>query len=125
MNTLLKHCKVKEGEVQKDILSWLLYQGIFAWRNNTVGVFDPIKKTFRKPASATKGIADIIGIMPDGRFLAIEVKRPKTELQTAGKPSIEQEHFIKTINDAGGLAFFAYSVDDVIREISESEYVIE
>jgi hypothetical protein len=47
-----------------------------------------------------------------GRFLAIEVKRP------GGKATPEQQQFIDTINQAGGLAFVARSVEEVEKYIS-------
>jgi hypothetical protein len=46
-----------------------------------------------------------------GRFLAIEVKRP------GGKPTPEQLQFIDTINQAGGLAFVAHSIEEVEKSI--------
>jgi hypothetical protein len=46
-----------------------------------------------------------------GRFLAIEVKRP------GNKASPEQQQFIDTINEAGGLAFVARSVEEVERAL--------
>jgi hypothetical protein len=42
-----------------------------------------------------------------GRFLAIEVKRP------GGKPTPEQQQFMDMINQAGGLAFVAHSIEEV------------
>ena len=61
--------------------------------------------------SLTRGVSDIIiGVIPpSGRFLAIEVKRP------GGKPLAEQQQLLDTISEAGGLAFVACSVDDVIH----------
>lgn len=56
---------------------------------------------FGKPGSS-----DILGILDDGRFLAIEVKRPGKE------PTEVQREFLENINKNGGLAFVAYSVDD-------------
>jgi Holliday junction resolvase len=56
---------------------------------------------------STPGIPDIIGIW-NGRMLAIEVKTEK------GKLSDKQEAKIREINQAGGLAFVARSIDDVI-----------
>jgi Holliday junction resolvase len=56
---------------------------------------------------STPGIPDIIGIW-NGRMLAIEVKTAK------GKLSDKQESKIREINRAGGLAFVARSIDDVI-----------
>ena len=56
----------------------------------------------------TRGVSDIIGCLPKtGRFLAIEVKRP------GNKPTAEQQQFIDIINDAGGLAFVAHSIEEV------------
>jgi hypothetical protein len=46
--------------------------------------------------------------------LAIEVKRP------GGKPTAEQQQFIDTINEAGGLAFVARSVEEVDQRVSAS-----
>jgi len=57
-----------------------------------------------------KGIPDILGILPGGAFLAIEVKKPKPDKTY---PSKEQKAFMKRINDDGGIAFVARDVDTV------------
>ncbi len=54
-----------------------------------------------------KGVADIIGCLPGGQFLAIEVK------SKVGRLSPDQKIFLKTVNDLGGKAFMARSVEDV------------
>jgi hypothetical protein len=54
------------------------------------------------------GVPDIIGIHK-GRMIAIELKAPK------GVVSEAQQEFIDRINEAGGLAFVARSLDDVIE----------
>ena len=46
-------------------------------------------------------------------FTAIEVKKPKQ------KPTIEQQQFISTVTDMGGIAFVATSTDDVDRKMNE------
>jgi hypothetical protein len=56
-------------------------------------------------------VPDIIGILPGGRCLGIEVKRLKSKTQP--KRAQEQEEFREKINRAGGLAFIARSVDEV------------
>jgi penicillin-binding protein-related factor A (putative recombinase) len=53
------------------------------------------------------GVSDIIGCYM-GRMLAIEIKAPN------GKVSEHQREFLDRVNAAGGLAFVARSVDDVI-----------
>lgn len=56
---------------------------------------------------STPGIPDIIGIW-NGQLLGIEVKTAK------GKLSDKQQAKIDEINRAGGLAFVARCIDDVI-----------
>jgi hypothetical protein len=64
-------------------------------------------KAWGGPMSA-KGIPDIVGCY-NGRFFAIEVKAPK------GSPSPDQSTFLDLIKKAGGIAFVAKSVEDVIE----------
>lgn len=81
---------------------------IFTWKTKTVGTFDSKLGRFRKSSPMyRKGVADIIGILPEGRLLAIEVKSQK------GRLSPEQKIFLEEINTRGGVAFVARSVSDV------------
>jgi len=57
------------------------------------------------------GCADVIGQMCDGRFLAVEVKAAK------GRASPEQTLFLARIRDAGGVAFVARSLRDVVQTL--------
>jgi len=68
-------------------------------------------KAWGGPMSAP-GIPDIIGCLPGGRFIGIEVKRPGGEL------SSHQARVLANITDAGGLAIVAWSVEDVIRALA-------
>ena len=95
-----------ENEIQKAILEYLKIKKIFCWRNNT-GAFTKGDHFYR---FGYKGSSDILGILPGGRFLAIEVKA------RSGKLREEQKEFIDAINQNGGLAFVARSVDDVIAQ---------
>lgn len=56
-----------------------------------------------------KGVSDILGIMPDGKMLAIEIKAPK------GQVSDAQALFLTEIKLRGGIAIVARSVGDVIE----------
>lgn len=60
-----------------------------------------------------KGCSDIIGQLMDGRFLAIEVKRP------GGIVTEDQLAFLARVQDNHGLAFVAWSVDDIGRGLME------
>jgi hypothetical protein len=102
-----------EKAIENQILHLLFRRGIFAWKNQSVGIYDPIKKIYRKSNNPfhIKGVSDVLGILPDGRLLAIEVK---TE---TGRVSPEQKEFIARINECGGMAFVARCLADVEREL--------
>lgn len=55
------------------------------------------------------GMADITGQLRAGRRLEIECK------SDSGKPTDDQIAFLDAVNGAGGVAFVARSVDDVVR----------
>jgi hypothetical protein len=54
-----------------------------------------------------RDVSDILGCLPDGRFLAIEVKSDN------GHATDEQAAFIADVIRHGGVAFVARSMDDV------------
>jgi hypothetical protein len=87
--------KQTEAEITSAIRSLLKTVGVFAWKN------------WSGPMSSPKGIADILGCW-QGRFVAIEVKRP------GGRTTPEQERFLEAVRRHGGIAFVARSIDDVI-----------
>jgi Holliday junction resolvase len=83
---------VTESELQTIILKYL----------KTLGYFRKVM------VANNSGTPDIVGCI-GGRFIAIEVKA-KT-----GKVTELQKHNIKLIQDSGGLALIAYSLNDVIE----------
>ena len=70
-------------------------------------------------AMSNPGIADILGIMPDGRMLAIEVKSPKGQLSDA------QTLFLSEIKLRGGVVVCARSVEDVIEGLGLQDKFVE
>jgi len=103
-----------ENDIQNTIIEYLRYKNIYVWRNNSIGVYDPVRKTFRKTSKwSISGVSDIIGIYK-GIFLAIEVKRehPKTY------PTKQQKEFIQQIENEGGIAFVARSIEDVKNNLN-------
>jgi VRR-NUC domain len=98
-----------EKDIQKAILEYLQLRGIFAWRNNTGSFAFPETKTkARRFFRAGKpGSGDIIGLTGKGQFFSIEVKRP------GQKATPDQEAFMREVRMNNGLAFVAFSVDDV------------
>ena len=106
---------LKEADIEHLILNYLnSLKDCVAWKNPTTGYFDVKRGIFRKQQSkfAINGVSDILGIY-QGRMLAIEVKRP----QNKERPE-HQQHFVNMINRHGGVAFFATSIDDVVKGLS-------
>ncbi len=103
---------LSEADIQHLIIAWLQTKRFFVWRQNTVGVYDAAKGRYRA-SNSKKGVCDILGVLPDGRFLAIEVKSAK------GKTSQDQDAFIAQVNKSGGLAFVARSLDDVKAHLED------
>lgn len=59
-----------------------------------------------------RGCSDLIGMMKDGRLLAVEVKAPTGKLRT------EQAEFLSLVRRFGGVAFVARSCRDVLDEMN-------
>lgn len=57
------------------------------------------------------GQPDVMGQLPDGRFLALEVKRP------SGRVRPEQAEFLAKVERHGGIAAVVRSVEDVDRAL--------
>ena len=106
---------VPEHLIMNQILDYLTLRGCYVWRNNS-GAFvrnyfnmreGRWKETFFR--AGKKGLPDIIGLDPQGRFIGIEVKT-----QT-GRTSPEQVTVIQEMKDRGAWAFIARSLEDVQR----------
>ena len=61
------------------------------------------------------GCPDVLGQLRDGRLLGVEVKSP------TGKLMPEQSVFLERIRAAGGVAFVARDLRDVMRELNQSK----
>lgn len=97
-----------EQLIETQILGWLRWKAIFAWKVKTTATYDPRIGAYRKcHPYYLKGVSDILGIYK-GKPLAIEVKAPK------GRVSVEQKLFQQQFIENGGLSF-------VVRNIEELE----
>jgi len=90
-----RHQGVGEAQLTIQIRELLRARGIFHW------------KSWQGPMSQPKGVADIIGCYK-GRFIAIEVKVGSRQLTP------QQAAFLSQVERAGGCAFVARSVKDVV-----------
>jgi hypothetical protein len=106
----LKSVKATEAQVQDAILRYLAVERRVVWAarmNSGKG------KLLRPDGSQTwisfgfTGCPDIMGMLRDGRYLAIECKR------TGGRVRPEQRQHITQAADHGAVAVIARSVEDV------------
>jgi hypothetical protein len=103
--SLKEALKPKEIEIERSIRKYLDMRKIFNFPSHA-GVIIPI----------ANGVPDIIAILPGiGRFLGIEVKHPGWKFNPKRKHEREQWQFLDNIRRSDGVAFFATSIDDVIR----------
>ena len=86
---------------------WRQNSGTFAERNR-----DGSTRYIR--ANTARGMSDIMGILKDGRTLAIEVK------SRTGRMRPGQEEFLQTIRQAGGVAGVCRSVEDAQRLLGDA-----
>ena len=90
----------KENTIQNQVLQYLKNKGFFVWRNNN-------HATKGRAFIGNKGIGDIIGVLPCGTFLSIEVKTK------SGVVSEHQHKFIMDVKAHGGIGLIIRSIDDI------------
>tara|TARA_R100000458_G_scaffold27757_1_gene25369 strand:+ start:13098 stop:13463 length:366 start_codon:yes stop_codon:yes gene_type:complete len=66
-----------------------------------------------------KGMADLVGCAPDGRFVSIEVKAE------GGKLTRLQERWLQEKQKRNAIAFMAYDVDDVKSILKHYGYTFD
>ena len=103
-----------EEIIQEGILSFLEIAPGYYYRQKTVGTFSKEVGKYLLNPQHTTGVSDILGIYPDGRFVAIEVKTPENK-----KRPEEQVKFVNNINRNNGIALFATSKEEIMELFDE------
>lgn len=108
MTAKQKPLNIPEKVIENSILSYLKREGVFVFKVESQGTYDQKKGIYRlkKSQHRMRGVADIVGIFK-GIPLYIEVKSAK------GRLSEHQKAFLDRVNQEGGIAFVARSVDEV------------
>lgn len=100
-----------ESGIVTACLQLLAVRKVFAWRCNNTGIWDAAKGIYRK-FGGLPGVSDILGVLDDGRFLAVEVKT------STGKLRDDQRTFLDAVQKRGGLALVVRSVADLDRALT-------
>ena len=110
----MKMKNATEQKIQKAIIDYLKLKKYVVFKHRNVGIFKQATKQYIPLSFGEKGITDIIACDCNGRFWGIEVKRK------GGKVSPDQADFIARIRKNGGIAFVAYSLEEVIQQVERT-----
>lgn len=96
---------MNERALQSKVLKYLRKVG-GVWINKSPSPWDK------------EGISDILGCYA-GRFVAIELKSPVASTKSAwGRCTDAQRHFLEKVREAGGAAFAADSLEEVLDQLA-------
>jgi len=105
-----------EARIKNACLRYLERRGLFAWNNPSGCVRAAPDRWIH---FGKKGSADIIGILPDGKFLAIETKSKN------GSLTPEQKDFLEKVRGLGGVAILARSLRELDDALCANGYTLE
>jgi hypothetical protein len=107
---------LSEKQIETEILVQLnRLPNTFAWKNHTTGVYDPMRKTFRRLSGfAIRGVSDILGIH-EGRMICLEVKSAKGRLRP------EQKDFLERMTNLGAVCGVVRSWSEALRVLQATE----
>lgn len=93
--------------------------GVTLWRNNSGAAFNRDGRPVRfglgndsRLLSAAMKSSDLIGIASNGRFIALEIKKPGWHFRGTER-EIAQRNFIDHVRRNSGIAGFVTSVEDM------------
>jgi hypothetical protein len=102
-----------ESRIKATCLRYLERRGFFVWNNPSGAVRIAPERWLH---FGKKGSADILGCLPDGRFLAVEVKA------LHGRLSPEQSAFMEKVRGLGGLAVVVRSFRELDAAFQREGY---
>ena len=104
-----------ETELIRQIREYLRLRGAVTTRVNSGMTVIEGERGRRMIRGAEAGTADIL-VCFNGRYVAIECKVGDN------KPTKLQNEFLSSVREAGGIAFAAWSIEDVDRELDLEPY---
>lgn len=109
---------VREMDLTRAVVDYLRAMGFMAWRQN-VG---QSKYTGRDGRDrfvkfGFAGLSDVLGVLPGGRFIAVETK------VGSNTATADQAAFLAEVQSLGGVGILAYSLDDVDTRLKREGYV--
>jgi len=112
----LKTLIPKEADIQRDLLRMLEmdHRVAFVARFNSGARIDKVGRPIRFNTLA--GCPDIMGMLKNGKHIAIEVKRPGWRGPSDDRERAQEEH-LRLVNLYGGIGMFAWEVEQVVERL--------
>jgi hypothetical protein len=107
MSPLAKH--FIEADLLRQVRDWLDSKLYFYWRQNTQAT--RIRGGVRVKSSAV-GAADLMGILPNGRYFCIECKIK------GNKQSFEQKVWQEAVEKNHGIYILAYDLETIVKRLA-------
>lgn len=129
-----------ESRQQSLILDVSMHHGVWLTRNNVGALVDdrgvPIRYGLANETKARNTVVksgDLIGIRPllitpqhvgmmIGQFVSVECKKENWQFNGRDKHQIAQKNWADFVNAKGGLAMFANSPDNFIKQLNHSRF---
>lgn len=107
--------KQSEKQIENDILEYLDRVGFLSWKNQTTGIYDPTKKTFRRKSKyQMNGVSDILLVIKlHGIAFTVYMEVKAKD----GKQTESQKEFQRQIESRNGFYYIVQSIDDAIDAI--------
>jgi len=107
---------LSEAVIQHDtLLAVSAIPGVVVWRANSGKAWVKLSEHRYRPIQVNiPGCPDIIGWLPDGRFLGIEAK------SATGRIRVEQRVFWANLVGAGGVYLVARSADEAVDAVHKA-----
>ena len=108
--------KILERDIQRAIVRAFLVKYrivLFHADSGGAGMRSGLSEGVRAYTSLPAGFPDLLGVIPGGRALFVEVKRP------GNKPTDLQTRFLESFRLKGAVAFWADSVESALQQFEE------
>jgi hypothetical protein len=97
----------REQDTVRACLQLLSLRGVFAWRNNSGAFVLGRGRGRRFFRAGLPGSSDVLGVLPGGKFLAVECKAGRN------RETLEQAAFLEAVRAAGGVAVTVRDVGEL------------
>lgn len=111
MSVKKKNVPLTANNLTKGVKNFIKLQGGWAVRVNSMGVYDPQKKIYRRIAEEDKGVSDVVACYK-GRALFVEVKIG------ADKESAYQKRFKNEMTRSGAVCIVARNMEQFINDFN-------